>query len=103
MRRYARLLSYLRPYRGWFAISLVTASVASVFDGFTFALLIPLLRVLFEGGTAVAETPTAVERVIGAVASWWITTDDPLASLRNIDVLLLVATVLKNVAVFATG
>ena len=103
MRRYARLLSYLRPYRGWFAISLVTASVASVFDGFTFALLIPLLRVLFEVGTAVAETPTAVERVIGAVASWWITTDDPLASLRNIVVLILVATVLKNVAVFATG
>ena len=103
MRRYARLFSYLRPYRGWFAISLVTASVASVFDGFTFALLIPLLRVLFEVGTAVAETPTAVERVIGAVASWWITTDDPLASLRNIVVLILVATVLKNVAVFATG
>ena len=103
MRRYARLLSYLRPYRGWFAISLVTASVASVFDGFTFALLIPLLRVLFEVGTAVAETPTAVERVIGAVASWWITMDDPLASLRNIVVLILVATVLKNVAVFATG
>ncbi|MCZ6915953.1 MAG: ABC transporter ATP-binding protein [Gemmatimonadetes bacterium] len=103
MGRYARLLAYLRPYRGWFAISLVAASVASVLDGFTFVLLIPLLRVLFDVGAAVAETPTVVERGIDAVASGWINTNDPVTSLRNIVLLVLAATALKNVAVFATG
>ena len=89
MGRYARLLAYLRPYRGWFAISLVAASVASVLDGFTFALLIPLLRVLFDVGAAVAETPTVVERGIDAVASGWINTNDPVVTLRNIVLLVL--------------
>ena len=63
MRRYGRLLEYLRPYRWPFVGSVVAASFASMLDGFTFALVIPLLRVLCDVGAAVPDAPTAVERV----------------------------------------
>ncbi|MBI2614678.1 MAG: hypothetical protein HYW52_03155, partial [Gemmatimonadetes bacterium] len=70
MARLRRLLGYLRPYAGAFAAGVLAAVVASALDGFTFALLIPFLRLLFGlPATAVgpgpagsgAGAPTAVE------------------------------------------
>ena len=104
MRRYRRLLAYIRPYRRAFAVSLVAALVASTMDGFTFALLIPLLRLLFDVGAALADVPTGVERVLA-----WVVGDlingggDPAASLRHIVLLVLFAIVVKNLAVFGTA
>ncbi len=99
MRRYGRLLAYLGPYRWAFAGSVAAASFASVLDGFTFALLIPLLRVLFDVGAAVPDAPTAVERVIDLAVGSWILGDSDLASLRNIVLVILGATAAKNVGV----
>ena len=62
MQSVRRLFAYLRPYRGVFAASLAAATIASVLDGVTFALLIPFLRVLFGAGTMLPDTPTGVER-----------------------------------------
>jgi subfamily B ATP-binding cassette protein MsbA len=96
--RYKRLLGYLNPYWGVFGTSLAAAVVASVLDGFTFALLIPFLRVLFEVGSAFADAPTAVERVIDFAAGRFVGQGDQSAALRNIVVVILVAVALKNVA-----
>ena len=45
-----RLIGYMRPYWGRFALSLAAGFLASVLDGFTVVMLIPLLKQLF--GTA---------------------------------------------------
>ncbi len=97
MRRYGRLLEYLRPYRWPFVGSVVAASFASMLDGFTFALLIPLLRVLFDVGAAVPDAPTGVERVIDLAVGSWILGDSNLVALRNIALVILGATVAKNI------
>ncbi len=99
MRRYARLLEYLKPYRWAFIGSVSETSFASVLYGFTFALLIPLLRVLFDVGAAVPDAPTVVERVIDLAVGSWILSDSNIASLRNIVLVILGATAAKNVGV----
>ncbi len=99
MRRYARLLEYLKPYRWAFVGSVAATSFASVLDGFTFALLSPLLRVLFDVGAAVPDAPTVVERVIDMAVGSWILSDSNIASLRNIVLVILGATAAKNVGV----
>ncbi len=99
MRRYARLLEYLKPYRWAFIGSVAATSFASVLDGFTFVLLIPLLRVLFDVGAAVPDAPTVVERVIDLAVGSWILGDSNIASLRNIVLVILGATAAKNVGV----
>ena len=99
MGRYKRLLGYLWPHRRAFAGSMAAAVFASVLDGFTLALLIPLLRVLFEVGTALPEAQTAVERIVDVAVGGWILGDGQASSLRNIVLLVLGVTALKNVGV----
>ncbi len=45
-----RLIGYLRPYRALFVLGMATTFLASLLDGFTIVILIPLLKRLF--GTA---------------------------------------------------
>jgi hypothetical protein len=45
-----RLLRLVRPYRGLLGLGLATTFLASLLDGFTLVILIPLLKHLF--GTA---------------------------------------------------
>jgi subfamily B ATP-binding cassette protein MsbA len=78
---------------------MAAAVIASVLDGFTLALLIPLLRVLFEVGTALPEVQTAVERIVDVAVGGWILGDGHASSLRNIVLLILGVTALKNVGV----
>lgn len=58
MKVYRRLLSYARPFR-WFVIPFFTFTIlAVIFSVFQFALIIPLLNVLFNPASG-AETATA--------------------------------------------
>ena len=102
MGRYRRLLSYARPYRLAFAAGFGAAVVASVLDGLTLVLLIPLLRLLFGAGNAVGEHPTLVEHavrwVLGGVLS-----ADPRAALRGVVLTVLAVVAVKNAAVYAAG
>ena len=97
MRRFRRLLAWLSPYRAAFAASTAAAVVAGVFDGFTFSLLIPLLRLLFGAETAIAAAPTPLERLLETVAGPAFA-DDPRRALVAVAVLILVAVLLKNAA-----
>jgi len=102
MGRYRRLLGYARPYRLAFAVGFGAAVVASVLDGITLVLLIPLLRLLFGAGSAVGEHPTLVEHavrwVLGGVLS-----GDPRAALRGVVLTVLAVVAVKNTAVYAAG
>jgi subfamily B ATP-binding cassette protein MsbA len=72
-------------------------------DGFTFALLIPFLRLLFgTGGSMAVEAPTAVERLLESVIGFAVAGDRGTA-LRNVFLFILAAVAVKNVAVYTVG
>ncbi|MFQ5704800.1 MAG: ABC transporter ATP-binding protein [Gemmatimonadales bacterium] len=92
-----------RPYRGALVASFVAAVVSSTLDGFTFALLIPFLRLLFGNADGVlAMAPTVVERILNAMIGFALDTDRT-AALRNVVLLILATVAIKNVAVYLAG
>ncbi len=103
MQGFHRLLGFVRPYTRSLTGCFAAAVVVSVLDGFTFALLIPFLRLLFGAGAGiVADTPTAVERALDAVVGFAFSTDRGVA-LRNVILLILGTVAVKNIAVYAAG
>src|SRR2546425_5397286 len=105
MRSGARLLQLLRPSSFLFTAAVLATVLASVLDGFTIALLIPFLRTLF-GEQALAPAGgggSAVQGVLARLAGSLITAGTPVAALRNVVVVLLVALVLKNAAEYASA
>jgi subfamily B ATP-binding cassette protein MsbA len=96
-------MGFIRPYTGALVLTFVAAVLASVLDGFTFALLIPFLRLLFGSGASLAaETPTIVERVLDVVVGFALTGDRG-AALRNVVLCILAAVAVKNMAVYTAG
>lgn len=103
MRRFKRLLGFLRPYAGVLGVTLAAAIVASVLDGLTFALLIPFLRLLFGASNAfTTEAPTVVERTLQWLVGFALE-GDRIAALRNVVLIILATFAVKNVAVYVAG
>ncbi|MBE0595449.1 MAG: ABC transporter ATP-binding protein, partial [Gemmatimonadales bacterium] len=102
MSRYRRLFGFTRPYRPSFAIAFAAAVVASVLDGLTLVLLIPLLRLLFGSGSIAPEGATPVERAMTWAMSG-ILPVDPGAALRTVVLVVLAVVAIKNVAVYVAG
>lgn len=100
---FRRLLAYLRPYRRLFALSCAGALLASLFEGLTFSLLLPFLRLLFGAPRAFSATPTALERGLEAFAGPWLQHATPGAALLVAALLILLAMLLKNVAYYASA
>jgi ABC-type multidrug transport system fused ATPase/permease subunit len=97
-----RLAALGRPYTRVFGLAVVAGALASAFDGFTFSLLIPFLRLLFGAGSALADAPTAIERVLGALAGPWLA-GDPGRALVAVMLLIVGSLVLKNAALYLAG
>ncbi len=100
--RFRRLVGYARPFRLVFLAAFAAAVAASVLDGFLLTLLIPLFRLLFGASTAVAESPTLVERLLEWTVGGFIP-GDPRAALRAVVLVILGTVVLKNVAAYVAG
>lgn len=100
---FRRLLAYLRPYRRLFALSCAGALLASLFEGLTFSLLLPFLRLLFGAPHAFSATPTALERGLEAFAGPWLQHATPGTALLVAALLILLAMLLKNVAYYASA
>jgi subfamily B ATP-binding cassette protein MsbA len=100
--RGGRLLGQLRPYTPLFAATIAATVLASVFDGFTFVLLIPFLRALF-GRPVLPDEASGVERLLDGIVGPFLRAGDADAALRNVVIVLLVALVLKNVAAYAAS
>jgi subfamily B ATP-binding cassette protein MsbA len=96
-------LGFLSPYTGALGLTLLAAVVASVLDGFTFALLIPFLRLLFGAANAfVTEDAKVVERVLETLVGFALT-EDRVTALRNVVLIILATFAVKNVAVYVAG
>jgi subfamily B ATP-binding cassette protein MsbA len=99
---YKRLLPYLRPH-GWrMVITIVANLLAALLDGFSIALLIPFLNILFHQ-PATAIPKGLVSRLIDATVGGRIIPGDEMHSLRNVIMLVLAAVILKNLLVWIAG
>jgi subfamily B ATP-binding cassette protein MsbA len=74
----------------------------AIFEGFTFALIIPFLRTLF-GETALPSSGTAVEEVLERVVGPWLTAGTPGTAIRNVVVVVLIAVALKNLTAYGAA
>lgn len=101
---YRRLLGYLRPHGGIFAISILAMVAFAALDAFGFTLLAPFLTILFEPDGSVAEAAASVGGALGdllqLVLGRLLTTDDPMTALRSVVLLLFGVFLVKNVALY---
>jgi len=103
MTRAGRLRAWLRPYRGRFLVALVLGLLAALAEGFTYALLIPFLRLLFGAGGAFPESATALENVLRTVIGGVLGQADGGAALILVLACIAVALLAKNALLYLAG
>jgi len=100
--RLRRLVPLLRPYSPALAAGMALTLAAAIFEGFTFALIIPFLRTLF-GQSALPVSGTSVEKVLERVVGPWLAAGSPGDAIRNVVIVVLVAVALKNLAAYGAA
>jgi ATP-binding cassette, subfamily B, bacterial MsbA len=95
--RLKRLLPYLKRHRTALFWSIGAATAASVLDGFSFALLIPFLRVLFGEPPLPSSNSTVLERILDGTVGNLLGGSDPARVLVVAVSLIFLSTLLKNV------
>ncbi|MFL5579250.1 MAG: ABC transporter ATP-binding protein [Gemmatimonadaceae bacterium] len=99
---YRRLLPFLRPYLGRVLLTVGASFAAAALDGFSFTLLIPFLRTLFEDAP-LAGAGTGIERMLASVVGPFVDAADPMGSLKRLVGLILLSVLLKNVFAWFAG
>ncbi len=101
---YLRILRYLRPHAGLYALSILAMVVYASLDAFSFTLLIPFLNVLFGSGQAAGAFggavggDTQIDRILQWVIGDVITRESPMVALRNVVLVMFAAFLAKNLA-----
>jgi ATP-binding cassette, subfamily B, bacterial MsbA len=83
-------------------ITIVANLIAALLDGFSIALLIPFLNILFHQ-PATAIPNGMVAKLINAAIGGRIIPGDEMRSLRNVIIVVLIAVILKNLLVWIAG
>lgn len=102
MRAELRLLKLTRPYRGRLALGLVTTFLASLLDGFTLVILIPLLKHLF-GTSGALHASTQLEAFVNRLTEPLVAGVTPGQAAGRLVVVLVVGLLLKNVLSYAAS
>jgi subfamily B ATP-binding cassette protein MsbA len=97
-----RLLRLVRPYRGLLALGLGTTFLASLLDGFTLVILIPLLKHLFGTAGELRAGSTQLEAFITRVTEPLVAGLSPGAAAGRLVVVLVLGLLLKNVLGYAS-
>jgi len=99
--RYPELFRFVRPYLAVVVAALVATVIGTLFDGFTFALVIPFLRVVFHASSLLPpEGANQVERLLHDVVGPLLPNDNVQVALRNVIIVILAAMVAKNLLVY---
>ena len=99
-----RLYGMLKPFRLQMGSSLLASLLASLLDGFTLILLIPLLRALFgTAGALATSAPTRLESFIDWVSAPLLSGVTPTVAAVRILALFFLAVVLKNVLAYVAA
>jgi subfamily B ATP-binding cassette protein MsbA len=97
-----RLLRLIIPYRGLLALGLVTTLLASLLDGFTLVLLVPLLKHLFGTAGELRTGSTQLEGLVDRLVEPLIAGFTPGQAAARLVVLLVAGLVLKNAFSYAS-
>jgi subfamily B ATP-binding cassette protein MsbA len=98
-----RLLQLTRPYRGRLALGLVTTFLASLLDGFTLVILIPLLKHLFGTTGALHAGSTKLEALVDRLTEPLVAGASAGQAAGRLVVLLVVGLLLKNALGYAAS
>jgi subfamily B ATP-binding cassette protein MsbA len=97
-----RLLKQVKPYRGLLGLGLVTTFLASLLDGFTVVILIPLLKHLFGTVGSLRTGSTRLEAVVDRMVEPLVRGTTPGQAAARLVVLLALGLLLKNVLSYAS-
>jgi ATP-binding cassette, subfamily B, bacterial MsbA len=98
-----RLLRLVRPYRGLLALGLVTTFLASLLDGFTLVVLIPLLKHLFGTAGQLRPSSTRLEELMNRMVEPLVAGLTPGQAAGRLVVILALGLLLKNVMSYASA
>jgi subfamily B ATP-binding cassette protein MsbA len=98
-----RLLRLVRPYRGLLGLGLATTFLASLLDGFTLVVLIPLLKHLFGTSGELRTGSTRLEALVDRLVEPLIAGLSPGQAAARLVVLLALCLLLKNVMGYASA
>jgi ATP-binding cassette, subfamily B, bacterial MsbA len=98
-----RLLQLVRPYRGLLGLGLATTFLASLLDGFTLVILIPLLKHLFGTAGELRTGSTRLEALVDRAVEPLIAGLSPGQAAARLVVLLALCLLLKNVMGYASA
>jgi subfamily B ATP-binding cassette protein MsbA len=91
-----RLLRLIIPYRGLLVLGLVTTLLASLLDGFTLVLLVPLLKHLFGTAGELRPGSTQLEGLVNGLVEPLVTGLTPGQAAARLVLLLVAGLILKN-------
>ncbi|HEX2637658.1 MAG TPA: ABC transporter ATP-binding protein [Gemmatimonadales bacterium] len=97
-----RLLRMVVPYRGRLALALGTTALASLLDGFTLIILIPLLKHLFGTTGALRTGSTRLEEFVSRVTEPFVAGLTPGQAAARLVLVLVLGLLLKNVLSYAS-
>ena len=97
-----RLFRLIRPYRGLLGLGLATTFLASLLDGFTLVILIPLLKHLFGTAGQLRTGSTRLEALVDRAVEPLIAGLSPGQAAGRLVVLLALGLLLKNAMSYAS-
>jgi subfamily B ATP-binding cassette protein MsbA len=98
-----RLLRLTRPYRGLLALGLITTFLASLLDGFTLVILIPLLKHLFGTTGALHAGSTQLEALVNRLTEPLVAGASSGQAAGRLVALLVAGLLLKNALGYAAS
>ena len=98
-----RLLRLVGPYRGLLALGLLTTFLASLLDGFTLVILIPLLKHLFGTTGELRAGSTQLEALVTRLTEPLVTGLAPGQAAARLVIVLAVGLLLKNALSYASS
>jgi ATP-binding cassette, subfamily B, bacterial MsbA len=97
-----RLLRLVKPYRGLLGLGLLTTFLASLLDGFTLIILIPLLKHLFGTAGALRTGSTKLEAIVDRAVEPLVAGATPIQAAGRLVVVLAIGLLLKNAMSYAS-
>lgn len=103
MKRFSRILNYLRDYRGKLVLYIVCTLLATLFSLFALGFLSPFMEVIFKGNTTTGTTAiesSSVTSVLKDYLNAQIKTHGKVYALGLICIFIVVSTLLKNLFLY---
>src|SRR5215211_6268741 len=100
---YRRLLRFLRPHTGRMVGTILSSIGAAFLDVYAFALLIPFLNAVFGEPTVIPKGAGAITELLNRTVGSMLDPANPMGSLQQVIVIILIAVVAKNVLVWFSG